>query len=87
MIVRSAFQLQYWISAWKIERQRIQLARKYPVNLTSSGQPIPSSVNLIPILTESINLLENDQINIKEISLCSLMRQGRYLVLNFGSCT
>jgi len=87
LIVRSALRLQSWIFYWKLERERVKLARTSSPNLTSPGQTVPYTAKIIPVLTENINLLENDQINIKPISLRSLIKEGRYLVLNFGSCT
>jgi hypothetical protein len=42
---------------------------------------------LIPIFTQDFNRLDNDDLNIETISLRSLLGKGRYLVLNFGSCT
>jgi hypothetical protein len=53
----------------------------------STGQPVPCTANLVPVLTDNINLMDNDDMNTKPISLRSLLKEGRYLVINFGSCT
>jgi hypothetical protein len=57
--------------------------------LTEPGQIVPDTANIIPILTENINLFDHhyDQMNIPTINLRSLIKEGRYLVVNFGSCT
>ena len=67
----------------------MRLAQTLPSTLTEPGQPIPHTVKLIPVLTEDINLLDKNQdhLNVQTISLRSLVKQGRYLVVNFGSCT
>jgi hypothetical protein len=57
-----------------------------PANLTETGQPVPNSAEVIPVLTEKVDLLNNDM-DIKPVSLLSLMKRERYLVVNFGSCT
>ncbi|UJR19972.1 hypothetical protein I4U23_023104 [Adineta vaga] len=88
LAVRSALRLQFWIFYWNLERERIRLSRTLPASLTSPGQPVPETAKLIPVLTENINLLtKNNNENIEIISLRSLMKNGRYLVVNFGSCT
>jgi hypothetical protein len=87
LTVRSALRLQFWIFYWKLERERIHLSRTLPTTLTEPGQIVPYTANIIPIFTENVNLLENDQTNIRTISLRSLIKEGRYLVVNFGSCT
>ena len=61
-----------------------------PSSLTESGRLVPGMATLIPALTEEIDLLNDDcdsTVNLESISLRSLMKQGRYLVVNFGSCT
>jgi len=63
------------------------LSKTIPSTLSEPGQPVPYTAKIIPVLTENINLLENDETNIKTISLRSLIKEGRYLVVNFGSCT
>jgi hypothetical protein len=55
--------------------------------VTEPGQMVPEAAKIIPILTENTNLLENNQTHIQTISLRSLIKEGRYLVVNFGSCT
>ncbi len=87
LAVRSALRLQFWIFYWKLERQRMKLSRTLPPSLTSPGQAVPDTAKIIPVLTENIHLLDNKEENIKAISLRSLIKQGRYLVVNFGSCT
>ena len=72
---------------WNLERERVKLSRTLPISLTSPGQTVPYTAKIIPVLTENMNLLDNDEMNIKSISLRSLIKQGRYLVVNFGSCT
>ncbi|CAF1678298.1 unnamed protein product [Adineta ricciae] len=88
LILRSALKLQFWMFYWNLERERVHLSRTLPASLTSPGQLIPETAKLIPVLTEKINLLNEilDE-NIPIISLRSLMKKGRYLVVNFGSCT
>ena len=61
-----------------------------PPSLTEIGRSVPYMATLIPALTEEIDLLNadrNDSVNLESISLRSLVKQGRYLVVNFGSCT
>ncbi|CAF2943368.1 unnamed protein product [Rotaria sp. Silwood2] len=87
LAIRSALTLQFWIFYWKLERQRLQLSKSLPSHLTDVGQTVPNSAKIIPVVTESINVFSNDHFNIETISLHSLIKQGRYLVVNFGSCT
>ncbi|CAF5146043.1 unnamed protein product, partial [Rotaria sp. Silwood1] len=87
LIVRSALTLQFWIFYWKLERLRVRLSQSHPTYLTQVGQKVPNSAKIIPVLTENINVFNNDYLNIETISLRSLIKQGRYLVVNFGSCT
>ncbi len=87
LIVRSALRLQFWIFYWQLERERIHLLRTLPTKLTEPGQIVPEAAKIIPIFTEDVNLLSDDEKNIRTISLRSLIKQGRYLVVNFGSCT
>ncbi len=87
IIVRSALRLQFWIFYWKLERERAKLSRTLPSILSEPGQTVPYTAKIIPVFTQNINLFENDQMNIKTISLRSLIKEGRYLVVNFGSCT
>ncbi|CAF3732982.1 unnamed protein product [Rotaria sp. Silwood1] len=86
LAVRSALRLQFWIFYWKLLREQIRLAKTLPDSLTETGQPVPTTAKLIPVLTENIDLF-NNYMNFESISLCSLMKRGRYLVVNFGSCT
>jgi hypothetical protein len=67
----------------------LKLSRTLPVSLTAPGQQVPYTAKVIPVLTEDIHLLDNNQddLNIETISLRSLLKDGRYLVVNFGSCT
>jgi hypothetical protein len=65
----------------------MKLSQTLPPSLTSPGQAVPDTAKIIPVLTEDIDLLDNDQTKIKSISLRSLIKQGRYLVVNFGSFT
>ena len=91
MIVRSALRIQFWLEHWHIERERVKLIKTLPSSLTEIGRPVPYMAQLIPALTEDINLLNNNSNNhnviSESISLRSLIKQGRYLVVNFGSCT
>jgi hypothetical protein len=87
LAVRSALRLQFWIFYWKYNREYVELSLTLPSSLTECGETVPYTAEIIPVLTKEINLLDDDQTNIKSISLRSLMVKGRYLVLNFGSCT
>ncbi|CAF1685425.1 unnamed protein product, partial [Adineta ricciae] len=51
LAVRSALRLQFWIFYWKLERERVHLARTLPASLTAPGQPVPYTAKLIPVLT------------------------------------
>ncbi|CAF1021245.1 unnamed protein product [Adineta steineri] len=84
-ILRSAFLLQFWTFYWKLSRERLKLSRTIPFTLTAPGQVVPYTAKIIPVLTENINLLKknNNDINIKPINLRSLLKEGRYLVINF----
>ncbi|CAF3688905.1 unnamed protein product [Rotaria sp. Silwood1] len=84
LIVRSALTLQFWIFYWKLERLRVRLSQSHPTYLTQVGQKVPNSAKIIPVLTENINVFNNDYLNIETISLRSLIKQGRYLVVNFA---
>ncbi|CAF1345917.1 unnamed protein product [Rotaria sordida] len=86
LAVRSALRLQFWIFYWNHLREQIRLTKTLPASLTELDQPVPDTAKLIPVLTENIDLL-NNYIDIEPISLRSLMKHGRYLVVNFGSCT
>lgn len=87
-MVRSAFRLQFWTFYWRLERERMHLARTLPADLTAPGQPVPSSAKIVPVLTRTVNLLDDrGEKSIEEIPLRSLLKAGRHLVLNFGSCT
>ncbi|CAF3082504.1 unnamed protein product, partial [Rotaria sp. Silwood2] len=87
LIVRSALRLRSWIFYWKLERQRVRLSRTLPSYLTQVGQTVPNAANIIPVLTEHTCLFDNNYYNIETISIRSLIKCGRYLVINFGSCT
>ncbi|CAF4352589.1 unnamed protein product [Adineta steineri] len=87
VLVRSALRPQFWISYWKILHFRCKLDQILPSTITEPGKPIPESAEIIPVFTQDFNRLDNDDLNIETINLRSLMKQGRYLVLNFGSCT
>ena len=65
----------------------MKLSRTLSSTLTETGQIVPSTASVIPVVTKDVNLFSNDQMKIETISLRSLMKEGRYLVLNFGSCT
>ncbi|CAF1021305.1 unnamed protein product [Adineta steineri] len=84
-ILRSAFLLQFWIFYWKLSRERVKLSRTIPFTLTESGQTVPYTAKIIPVLTENINLFKKNNVdmNIKSINLRSLLKEGRYLVINF----
>ncbi|CAF0992276.1 unnamed protein product [Adineta steineri] len=86
LAVRSALRLQFWKFYWNHLREQIRLSKTLPVSLTETGQPVPNTAQLIPVVTESIDLL-TDYRDVEPISLHSLMKYGRYLVINFGSCT
>ena len=86
MVIRSAMRLQFWIFYWNLERQRLLLSRTMPETLTAVGQPIPQEAKLIPVRTKDVNLLEHRS-NMATIELRSLIKKGRHLVVNFGSCT
>ena len=72
---------------WNLERERVHLSRTLPSKLTEAGQPIPYAAKVVPVLTEHSDLLNDGYSNIEIISLRSLVKKGRYLVVNFGSCT
>ncbi|CAF0841023.1 unnamed protein product [Adineta steineri] len=83
VLVRSALRPQFWISYWKILHFRCKLDQILPSTITEPGKPIPESAEIIPVFTQDFNRLDNDDLNIETINLRSLMKQGRYLVLNF----
>lgn len=88
MAVRSALRWQFWSFYWNLERERLRLSRTLPATLTAPGQPVPESAKLIPVLTKEFDLLESSKdATLPVVTLRSLMKQGRFLVLNFGSCT
>ena len=75
---------QFWIFYWNLERQRIRLSRTLPESLTRVGSSIPSAAQIVPVRTKD-HTTESDLL--VGMSLRSLVKQGRYLVINFGSCT
>jgi len=75
LAVRSALRLQFWTFYWNLERERLRLSRTLPSALTEPGRTIPHSAQIISLT------------DFKPISLRSLVKTGRYLVINFGSCT
>ncbi|CAF1039295.1 unnamed protein product [Rotaria sordida] len=83
LIVRSALTLQFWIFYWKLEYRRLQLSKTLPSYLTDVNQTVPNSAKIIPVLTENINVFNNEHFNIETINLRSLIKQGRHLVVNF----
>lgn len=88
MAVRSALRWQFWSFYWNLERERLRLSRTLPAILTAPGQSVPASAKLIPVLTKEFDLLESSKdTTLPIVTLRSLMKQGRFLVLNFGSCT
>ena len=87
LAIRSALNFRFWMFYWNLERERIHLSRTLPSKLTEAGQPIPYTARIVPVLTENINLLNDDCSRIETIDLHSLVKKGRYLVVNFGSCT
>jgi len=44
---------------------------------------VPSAAKIIPILTQN----SANEVDLTPISLRSIGKLGRYLVVNFGSCT
>ncbi|CAF3313116.1 unnamed protein product, partial [Rotaria sp. Silwood2] len=87
LIVRSALRLRSWIFYWKLERQRVRLSRTLPSYLTQVGQTVPNAAKIIPVLTEHTCLFDNNYYNIETLSIRTSIKGGRYLVINFGSCT
>lgn len=88
LAVRSALRWQFWSFYWDLERERLRLSRTLPATITSPGQPVPEAAKLIPVFTDKLDLLESsDKTTLPIVSLRSLMKKGRYLVINFGSCT
>ena len=88
MAVRSALRWQFWRFYWNLERERLRLSKTLPESLTDPGQPVPQAAKLIPVLTDKDGLLDSsNEATLPVVTLRSLMKQGRYLVVNFGSCT
>ncbi|CAF3960742.1 unnamed protein product [Rotaria sp. Silwood2] len=75
LAVRSALRLQFWIFYWNLLREQVRLTKTLPASLTETGQPVPNTAKLIPVLTENIDLL-NNYMDIEAISLRSLMKRG-----------
>lgn len=87
LMIRSAMRLQFWKFYWNLERHRLNLSRTIPTELCQVGKEIPQNLNLIPVRCNGFNLLERFEKNIPTVNLTNLIRRGRHLVLNFGSCT
>lgn len=84
LLIRSALSLQFWISYYQVEREYVHSSRTLPLNLTDVGQTIPSTAKIVFIQVSTVYSLQKD---IYPISLRSLMKKGRYLVVHFGGCT